>query len=97
MVDGRHRAVVQTLAGRKTDYLIAAKAKDRQARRIRCTIEQRFVDLPPGLRRTITFDNGKDISGHEILARRTGLVVYFAHPYRSWQCGTIENTNRLLR
>lgn len=97
MVGRRHRGVVLTLVERKSGYLIAAKAKDRHARRIRCKIEQRVADLPDGLRRTMTFDNGKEFAEHEALARRSGLAVYFADPYCSWQRGTNENTNGLLR
>lgn len=97
MVGRRHRGVMLTLVERKSGYLIAAKAKDRQARRIRRKIEQRFADLPNRLRRTMTFDNGKEFAEHEALARRTGLAIYFAHPYCSWQRGTNENTNGLLR
>jgi transposase, IS30 family len=97
MVGRRHRGVVLTLVERKSGYLIAAKAKDRQARRIRNKIEGRFADLPSGLRHTMTFDNGKEFAEHAILAQRTGLAIYFAHPYCSWERGTIENTNGLLR
>lgn len=49
MVGRRRRGVVLTLVERKSSYLLAAKAKDRQARRIRRKIEQRFADLPPEL------------------------------------------------
>jgi len=54
-------------------------------------------NLSPELRQTITFDNGKEFSEHEALARHLGIDVYFAHPYASWERGTSENTNRLLR
>ena len=53
--------------------------------------------LPPGLRRTATFDNGKEFADHERLTRRLNLTVYFADPYCSWQRGTHEHTNGLLR
>jgi IS30 family transposase len=97
MVGQRHRGAVLTLVERKSGYLFAAKSKDRQARRIRRKIEGRMAGLPPELRRTVTFDNGKEFAEHALLARRTGLDVYFAKPYCSWQRGTNENTNGLLR
>jgi IS30 family transposase len=97
MVGRRHRGAVLTLVERKSGYLIAAKAKDRQARRIRRKIEERICRLPAELRHTMTFDNGKEFSEHDLLADRTGLSIYFAHPYCSWERGTIENTNGLLR
>jgi hypothetical protein len=48
-------------------------------------------------RLTLTLDNGREFSGHEKIARLLSLSVYFADPYSSWQRGTNENTNGLLR
>jgi len=45
----------------------------------------------------MTFDNGKEFAKHAEFARACKLKVYFALPYRSWQRGTNENTNGLLR
>ena len=47
--------------------------------------------------RTITPDNGKEFSGHEEIANKLKADFYFAHPYSSWERGTNENTNGLLR
>ena len=52
--------------------------------------------LDPDKRRTQTFDNGR-FARHESIANRLGLDVYFAHAYSSWERGTNENTNGLLR
>ena len=68
-----------------------------RARRVARKIAARLEPLPPRLRRTATFDNGKEFAGHEYLAGRLGLNVYFAQPYCSWQRGTNEHTNGLLR
>jgi len=67
------------------------------AGRTRRKMERLLKNLAPELRQTITFDNGKEFSEHEALARHLGIDVYFAHPYASWERGTSENTNRLLR
>jgi IS30 family transposase len=91
------RSGLVTLVDRKSRYLLAAKLKDRTARRTRRKMETLLKALPPELRETITFDNGKEFSEHEALARHLGIDVYFAHPYASWERGTSENTNRLLR
>lgn len=45
----------------------------------------------------MTFDNGKEFAEHQRLTRALGFQVYFAEPYASWQRGTNENTNGLLR
>jgi len=46
---------------------------------------------------TITFDNGKEFSDHENIAKKLGADIYFAHPYHSWERGLNENTNGLIR
>lgn len=46
---------------------------------------------------TTTFDNGKEFSGHEKIAKSLGINIYFAHPYSSWERGLNENTNGLIR
>jgi len=47
--------------------------------------------------KTITFDNGKEFAGHEQIAAALGVDCFFAHPYSSWERGTNENTNGLIR
>ena len=46
---------------------------------------------------TITFDNGKEFSQHRVIAQNLCADIYFARPYHSWERGTNENTNRLIR
>jgi IS30 family transposase len=53
--------------------------------------------VPSRYRKTLTLDNGSEMSQYEAIECRTGLSVYFAHPYHSWERGTNENTNGLLR
>lgn len=56
-----------------------------------------FGNLPPAARQTTTLDNGREHHLHGELTAVLGLDVYFADPYSSWQRGTNENTNGLLR
>ena len=53
--------------------------------------------IPVGERKTMTLDTGKEFSGFAQMERRLGIRTYFAHPYHSWERGTNENTNGLLR
>lgn len=91
------RSGLVTLVDRKSRYLLAAKLKDRTATRTREKIEHLLGPLPAEKRLTVTFDNGKEFADHETLAERLGLAIFFAHPYASWERGTSEHTNGLLR
>lgn len=53
--------------------------------------------IPPNYRRTLTLDNGPEMKLPERIERTTGATVYYANPYHSWERGTNENTNGLLR
>lgn len=63
-------------------------------------VERAIIDMLSPLKgkiKTITVDNGKEFSNHERIATALDTEVYFAHPYRSWERGDNQNTNRLYR
>uniref|UniRef100_UPI003018151F IS30 family transposase n=1 Tax=Flavicella sp. TaxID=2957742 RepID=UPI003018151F len=49
--------------------------------------------LNPIYKKTMTYDNGIEMARHEKITENTGMKIYFAHPYSSWERGTNENTN----
>lgn len=53
--------------------------------------------IPPKYRKTLTLDNGPEMRFPEGIERKAGISVYYANPYHSWERGTNENTNGLLR
>lgn len=93
---GRRSALV-TLIERKSGYARIGRVDSMRSDMTIQVAKRRMKDLPPSLRRSVTFDNGKEFAEHQRLTRSLGLEVYFTDAYASWQRGTNENTNGLLR
>lgn len=92
-----NRSQVGTLVERKTRFVALVKLANGTAQATTKgfgTILQRFdIDL----RRSLTYDQGREMSQHAQLTENTGITVYFAHPHSPWERGQNENTNGLLR
>jgi IS30 family transposase len=67
------------------------------AEAMRDALASRFTTMPEQLRRSLTWDRGKELAQHAQLKIDTGLAIYFADPHSPWQRATNENTNGLLR
>jgi IS30 family transposase len=67
------------------------------AEAVRDAIAATITTLPDQLRRSLTWDRGKEMAQYAQLKIDTGVQVFFADPYSPWQRGTNENTNGLLR
>jgi IS30 family transposase len=93
----QRRGGLVTLVDRKSRFVLLIPSKDRTARRVRLKVQKLLEPIPPEQRRSITFDNGKEFAEHKLLAARVEMPVFFADPYASWQRGTCENTNGLVR
>ncbi len=97
IVGNGRRSALLTLVERKSGYARIGRVDSMKSERTMCVAKRRMKDLPNRLRRSMTFDNGKEFAEHQRLSRSTGMEVYFCDPYASWQKGTNENTNGLLR
>ncbi len=70
---------------------------DRKAHTVRDAIASKIVELPEHLRRSITWDRGKEMAAHADFKVATDIDVHFGDPHSPWQRGTNANTNGLLR
>jgi IS30 family transposase len=88
---------IATFVERKSGYLMAYKMEHPTAAAFAAAAAAGFAGIPDRYRQTLTLDNGSEMSDYEEIEKNTGLKVYFAYPYHSWERGTNENTNGLLR
>lgn len=70
---------------------------DHTAEAVQDAIVAKMAQLPAILRRTLTWDQGKEMANHAAIAKAAELDIYFCDPHCPWQRGTNENTNGLLR
>jgi IS30 family transposase len=82
---------------RKSRYTVIAKMKDKSTKSMNLAIRCAFRKIPADKLKTMTFDNGKEFAGFKELEKLLGMRSYFANAYHSWERGTNENTNGLLR
>ena len=86
-----------TMVERCARFTLVGRTKTKEATEVRLKMCALLKTLPPKARRSATLDNGKEFAQHEELARGAGIDVFFAYPYHSWERGTNENANGLIR
>ncbi len=93
----RRSGYLVTAVERKTGYTLIGRVVTKQSAGVMNRIKQMFEDIDPSKVKTMTFDNGTEFFYHNMLKRSLQVRVYFADPYKSYQRGTNENTNGLIR
>lgn len=94
--NGNHGAIL-TLTEKSTDMLFIRKLnKGKDAKELAKTVVRLLMPYK-ALIKTITTDNGLKFACHEYISKKLGVTVYFTDPYSSWQKGSIENQNGLIR
>lgn len=91
-----HQGALVTLVERKTGFCKILRVPNKEAGGVTAAIKKMLKPLQTAVL-SITFDNGKEFAGHELIAKALKADCYFADPYSSWQRGTNENTNGLIR
>ncbi len=97
IVSKKSTAGLNNITERKSKLTRISKFDRKTARATSNAMINKLKEYPARLRQTITMDNGTENSGHEIVTKAIGIKCYFAHPYRSSERGTNENTNGLIR
>lgn len=94
---GKSKGCFATFVERKSRLYTALKILDRTAESMEKAIIQLVETLPFNAFKTATTDRGKEFACFQSIQDKLGITLYFADPYSSWQRGSNENSNGLLR
>jgi transposase, IS30 family len=94
---GSKKSYVITLVECHSRYMMLAKVPNREAQTVVNALIRQARKRPDELDRSLTWDRGKELADHKRFSMETDIDVYFCDPQSPWQCGTSENTDRLLR
>ncbi|MEC9282447.1 MAG: IS30 family transposase [Bdellovibrionota bacterium] len=86
-----------TLVERTTRWVFLVPLKNKTAAEVRKAFAREIKKLPREMRKSLTYDQGREMAEHKLFTKDTGMQVYFAHPKSPWERGTNENTNALIR
>jgi len=97
LISGKNNSHIATLVERKSRYVLLAKVPSKHTHVVVKAVSAKIKKLPAELRRSLTWDQGKEMADHKELSIATDMQVYFCDPHSPWQRGSNENTNGLLR
>jgi IS30 family transposase len=98
LIFGKRPSAIATLVERQTRFLqLVALPNGCKAEQVRPALAASIKRLPDQLRRSLTWDHGKEMAEHHAFRVDTGVQVYFCDPHSPWQRGSNENTNGLVR
>jgi len=93
----RNKSAIGTLVEGTTRLVLLARMQGTDATSAYQGFTKQLRRVPAALRKTLTYDRGKEMAEHERLPQRLAIRIFFADPHSPWQRGTNENTNGLLR
>ena len=96
VIGAGHKQAIVSLVERKSGYAVLAKVSNKNADLVSAAIIKGLGPIRARVE-TLTFDNGKEFAGHAQIDTALGSTSYFADPYASWQRGSNENLNGLIR
>jgi IS30 family transposase len=92
-----HKSAIGSIVERKTRTVLLVKLKAKDATSVRKAFERKMRTLPKQMKKTMTYDQGTEMTEHRLFTKNTKIKVYFCHPASPWERGTNENTNMLIR
>ena len=96
VIGANHKYAIVTLVERKSGYAVIKKVSNKTSELVSTAIIELLKPIQAKVK-TLTFDNGKEFAAHEQIDAALGCTSYFARPYASWERGSNENFNGLLR
>ena len=96
VIGANHKGAVVTMVERKSGYAVMAKVSNKTSELVSSAIVDKLQPLAVRVK-TLTFDNGKEFAGHVYIDEQLKSTAYFARPFASWERGSNENLNGLLR
>jgi len=97
LLAGANNSHVATLVERQSRFVMLVKVSRRDTETVVRALSRRVKKLPKQLRRSLTWDRGKEMADHKSFSLATDVKVYFCDPQSPWQRGSNENANGLLR
>ena len=97
LIEGSNKTCIATLVERHTRYVMLAKLENKRTETVVNALIKQAHKLPSELYKSLTWDRGTEMTGHQRFTLATDIQVYFCDPQSPWQRGSNENTNRLLR
>jgi IS30 family transposase len=97
LLSGANNTHIATLVERHTRFVMLLKVPSKDTTTVVATLAKQVRKLPSELRRSLTWDRGKEMADHKRFTIATNVQVYFCDPHSPWQRGSNENTNGLLR
>ena len=97
LIEGSNGSCIATLVERHSRYVMLAKLDNKRTETVIAALIKQSKKLPDELYKSLTWDRGTEMKGHQEFTIATDIKIYFCDPRSPWQRGTNENTNRLLR
>jgi IS30 family transposase len=97
LISGKFNSHIATLVERHSRFVMLVKVPSKETVPVVKALSAKMKKLPLELRRSLTWDGGKEMANHKAFTIATSMQVYFCDPHSPWQRGSNENTNGLLR